>query len=172
MILKGILTGRVNSLNSSLDLYQPFADLPFGEIYKQNICGQYFVCKQNFLYRVDFFLATYGRKNTKDIVFHLRQGTSKNDVATVVVNASSIKDHAWQEFEFPPIENSAGKVYYALLESPDSEPGNAVTALMTRRRVYLDAESVLDDQQGSITLKFRTYCLSSNRFDYLPRSEK
>ncbi len=82
---------------------------------------------------LDVGLATFsGRSNTGDVVLHVREDVNaREDLRTVAVNASEIKDSDWHRFEFEPIKNSSSRTYYVSLTSPQSVEGDAVTVKLT-----------------------------------------
>ena len=61
------------------------------------------------------------------MVLHVRESASSaQDLRTVAIPASEIKDNEWQRFSFEPIENGAGKTFYIGITS-NSPAGKAVT---------------------------------------------
>ena len=75
-------------------------------------------------------MSTYNRRNTHDVTFHLKEDlNAQTDILTITFNASDVRDGAWRSFAFPPISDSAGRSFYFYLESPESEPGNAVSVM-------------------------------------------
>jgi len=125
LILLTVLTGCAPWVVTAQDQY---ANVPVGEIYGTHTVGQSFVGRWGGLNGVEIFMATYARQNTHPLIFHLRESPdSTTDLATATISGSAIADNAFQSFQFPPLNNSAGRRYYILLESPTSEPGDAVT---------------------------------------------
>jgi hypothetical protein len=101
---------------------------PLGELTGRRQIGQHFVARRDGLYRVDVLVDTYGRCNTRDIIFRLRESpTAEDDLATVRVNASLLLDRGYVSFAFTPLTDSGGKSYYFVIESPESVPGDAIT---------------------------------------------
>jgi len=99
-----------------------------GELTGRKRIGQHFVARQNGLCRVDVLIGAYQRRNTRDIIFHLKESpTAESDLATVRLNASLLTDQGYACFWFTPQRESGGKSYYIDLESPESVPGDAVT---------------------------------------------
>lgn len=104
-----------------------------GELTRGREVGQRFVAMQDDLYRIDVLFATHNRRNTRDIIFHLKEDpTDREDLATVCLNASFLIDQGYASFVFTPQPESRGKSYYFCIESPESIPGDAV-ALWTYR---------------------------------------
>ncbi|MEJ5308746.1 MAG: glycosyltransferase [Anaerolineae bacterium] len=99
-----------------------------GELTGRKQIGQQFVARQNGLCRVDVLIGTYRRRNTRDVILHLKASPSdENDLATVRLNASLLTDQGYACFWFTPQRESEGKSYYISLESPESVPGDAIT---------------------------------------------
>ncbi len=138
-------------------LSQEIAGVPAGEIYGPIKIGQTFVSPTNGLYRIDLLLATYARKNDRDVIFHLRNTPEGEDLVTVRLNASEVEDNSFYRFEFPPIANSAGQSFYFFLESPDSEPGNAITIWGVVRNVYNEGKGYRNHRPTGGELAFRVY---------------
>jgi glycosyltransferase involved in cell wall biosynthesis len=103
------------------------------ELISQKQVGQQFIARQDGLCRVDVLVATYNRRNTRDVIVHLRESpTAERDVATVRLNASMLTDQGYASFGFAPQAGAAGKSYYVCLESPESVPGDAITLWVYR----------------------------------------
>lgn len=99
-----------------------------GEMAGRRRIGQHFVARRDGLCRVDVMVATYGRRNTRDILFHLKESPdAKDDLVTVRVNASMLPDQGYVSFTFAPLPESGGRSYYFVIESPESVPGDAIT---------------------------------------------
>jgi hypothetical protein len=100
-----------------------------GEIHGDKTVGQTFVAQHDGLQSVDVLVATYARRNTHPVTFHLRSDPqSDTDLRTVTVSAAEVADNQYQRFSFDPIRDSHSKRYYFFIASPDSESGDAITA--------------------------------------------
>ena len=120
-----------------------------GELTGPRQIGQSFVARHDNLHRIDVFVATYRRRNTRDVILHLRESpTAKQDLATVKVNANLWPDNAYASFTFEPQAESRGKSYYFYLESPNSVPGDAIT-LWAYSQVNLPSDSLYRNGQVS-----------------------
>ncbi len=140
------------------DNLQSQCSRPVGEIYGSHTVGQTFVSHQARLSRVDVLLATYARKNTQPLIFHLKSSpSSPDDIVTITVDAIAIKDNAYHRFSFSPLLDSKGKSYYFFLESPQSEPGNAITVWHSPYDAYAEGRLYIDGQPREGDLAFRTY---------------
>jgi glycosyltransferase involved in cell wall biosynthesis/SAM-dependent methyltransferase len=98
-----------------------------GELTGQNCIGQTFVARSNNLHRIDVLISTFGRRNTGDVILHLRESpAASDDLAIVRVNASLLLDNSYCHFVFEPQVASRHKSYYFRLDSPESVPGDAI----------------------------------------------
>jgi glycosyltransferase involved in cell wall biosynthesis len=120
-----------------------------GELTGKQRVGQCFIARQNNLYRIDVLVATYRRRNTRDVILHLRTSpTAVQDLATVRVNACLFTDYHYASFTFDPQPTSRGKTYYFEIESPESIPGDAVT-LWIYKDVDLPEAKLYKNEQPS-----------------------
>lgn len=138
-------------------LSQEIANVPAGEIYGSLKVGQTFVSPANDLYRIDILLATYARENDRDVIFHLRHTPEGEDLATIRFNASQVEDNSFYRFDFSPIANSAGHPFYLFLESPHSEPGNAITIWGVTEDVYQEGKAYRNHRPAEGELAFQVY---------------
>jgi len=126
-----------------------------GELTGGRQIGQHFVAARDGLCRVDVLFATYNRRNTRDIVFHLKEdATAEEDVATVRINASLLADQGYASFVFAPQPHSRQKSYYFYIESPDSVPGDGVALWAYRDANVPGAEMVWNGRAMSGHLVF------------------
>jgi glycosyltransferase involved in cell wall biosynthesis len=108
-----------------------------GEITGRRCVGQSFVAQRDDLHRIDVLMSTQGRRNTRDVIFHLRESpTAREDLAQVRINASLLSNDSYARFVFEPQSASRGKTFYFCIESPESVPGDAI-ALWAYRQVDL-----------------------------------
>lgn len=137
---------------------QPIPDTPAGEIYGSITIGQLFTAPYNALYRIDVLMATYARENTHDVIFHLRNSPqAESDLVTITINAREIEDNRFRSFVFDPIRDSAGKSYYFFFDSPDSEPGDAITLWGTIKNLYPEGRPFRNHRAAGGDLVFLTY---------------
>ena len=135
-----------------------FAIASPGELYGNVRFGQTFVASYSDLYRIDVVMSTYGRRNTQSVVFHLKEGLDAEvDIVTMPFDASDVRDEAWRSFIFPPLPDSAGQWYYLYLESPESEPGNAITVMGREGDPYLSGQGYINDHPVAADMAFRVY---------------
>ncbi|MDQ3707562.1 MAG: YfhO family protein [Chloroflexota bacterium] len=124
--------------------------------------GQTFVATRNNLMRVRVFGATYARQNVGQLVFHLKDSPdAPQDLATVQVDTSQLKDNAYWDFDFPPIPDSMGRTFYFYLESPDAPELQAVTAHFSPDDAYAAGSRMMNGQPAEGDLTFSTVSLLS-----------
>jgi hypothetical protein len=156
MILISVIS--LFSIGSVLGISQQISNQPVGEISGGTTIGQTFYSTLPNLNSIDIDLATYGRSNTKDVIFHLRERPeSKNDIVTLQINAQKISNNAYYTFKFPIIKDSVNKSYYFFLESPTSVPGNAITIWSSKDDVYPDGSLYVNSNPVPGDLAFKVY---------------
>jgi hypothetical protein len=128
------------------------------EIKGDRIIGQTFVAPLPGLDRIDVLLFDRGRQNTQPVTFHLRQGVDgSEDLLSITFNASEVRGERWRRFAFPPVPDSAGKVYYFYFSSPDSGVGNAIAVGGVEGNLYSRGTAYLYSTPANADLAFRTY---------------
>lgn len=124
--------GRAPALNGT-----PVRTL--GELAGRHCIAQSFVARRDNLYRIDVLVSTCGRRNTRDVIFHLKESPlAQDDLATVRLNTSLLTDNSYAHFVFDPQPASRGKSFYFCIESPESVVGDAIT-LWAYNQVELSA---------------------------------
>ena len=110
-----------------------------GELTGTNAIGQTIVAQKNNLSGIGIIIATYsGRDNTHPVTLHLRDSVSAgNDIRTVSVAASKFGDNQFYNFAFKPIADSKGKIYFFIVDSPESVKGNAIAIDLNNKDTYL-----------------------------------
>ncbi len=101
---------------------------------------QQFVARYDALCGVEVLVSTYGRRNTRDVRFHLWDVERGEVVATVIVNATLMLERSYVAFDFPPIPESAGRRYRFSLDSPDSIAGDAIALWAYRESRLTEGE--------------------------------
>lgn len=111
-----------------------FAPSAEQEIQGERVIGQSFVAPRDRLNRIDLLLQSYQRLNTHEVtlrLFEISAGSETPFAGTELFqtsfNAATVSNEAWRRFDLPEIADSAGKTFLVRLESPASEPGNAIT---------------------------------------------
>jgi hypothetical protein len=144
-----------------IDIGQMEHTTPIGEIYGATTVGQTFTSKQSNLSAIEINMATYTRRNTCDVIFHLRSSPNSTvDIVTIRVNAAKIADNKYHRFSFPPIIDLENKTYYFFIESPNSAPGNAITIWYCPEDVYNAGSAYSNHEPVEGDLSFRTYYMS------------
>jgi hypothetical protein len=129
---------------------------PVGEIYGDVQQGQTFVAGANNLQEVDLLLATYARTNHGEVIFHLKTDpAASEDLVRIPIPAERIFDNQWAVFGFNPIPDSAGHHFYFYLESPSSQPGDAITIWSTQGDTYSEGQRYVNGMPAQGDLTFR-----------------
>jgi hypothetical protein len=119
-------------------------DVPTGELTAGRRLVQGFRANEDNLARIDLLPATYGRVNQGTVVFHLREQPGGPDLRTVRMDAARVPDYGIIAVTFEPVEDSDGKEYYLVIESPDARPGNAITFWARSCDCFLSGELVAE----------------------------
>jgi SAM-dependent methyltransferase len=119
---------------------------------------QRFRCSHNGLVRIDVKVDLLGARSAGRVRLSVADeaGTQLTSTETP---ARFIWEQRWVAFEFPPVEESAGRRLTARLEVLD-EP-SAVTALASSTDRLPDTELVVDGRQHAGTLCFEAFCQRS-----------
>jgi hypothetical protein len=152
---------------------------PVGELTAGRTVGQTFTAEADGLYRVDVQLATYGRDNRGKVRFHLRRSPAAGvDIAAVEFDAAGVVDDADRTFLFPRQAHSAGRSYYFFFDTPDGQPGKAITVRgvvsgpdrYPGGSLYINDEPVTGDLtfvpyfDGGLPLLFKRFATFQPRF--------
>jgi hypothetical protein len=136
--------------------YAPPAEIQ--EVKGDKTIGQTFVAPLPGLHRVDVMLFSQGRRNTRDVTFHLRQGlNSPTDIVSITFNALAVKGREWYTFDFPPLPDSADKTYYFYFSSPKSTDGDAIAVGGIQVDLYPGGEAYFGSTPTKADVAFRTY---------------
>jgi hypothetical protein len=110
-------------------------------------------------------LATYGRKNDVPVVFKLwTDPPTIQPLRTVVAQPETILDNAFHEFEFEPIQGSAGGTYLLTVESPEATSDDAFTVWLGMCDCYADGAPFLNGSE----LKEREMAFQVGYHDEIP----
>lgn len=140
LVVIGLL--GVQQATEEVQTEQAEASATVGELVAGATAGQSFMAEYGGLAEVAVKVGTYERENEGALVFHL-DGPGLTGGITRTVNAAELKDNTYRAFEFPPIQDSAGRGFTFTLESPEAERGEAVTVWGAKENVYPDGEAVL-----------------------------
>ena len=68
---------------------------------------------------------------------------------------AGVKDNEWHVFQFPAVEDSAGKRFRMTFEPRQGSPGNALTIWYSSRNLYKGGQYFVDGQPaaGDLTLR-------------------
>lgn len=131
---------------------------PAGEIYGGQVVGQTFVSHRSHLNGIAVLLATYARENTQPVIFHLLESPSSAvDLVCIEFSASQVADDQWRIFRFDPLPDSRERSYYFYLESPKSEPGDAITPWISPQDVYQEGSLMRNHKPAEGDIAFKTY---------------
>jgi hypothetical protein len=126
------------------------------EIAGDHTAGQTFVAEHDGLQSVDVLLATFARRNTEPVTFHLRrEPASQDDLRTVIVPAADIADNAYHRFSFSPIAEAHHERFYFEIESPESRTDDAITAWIGPADDYRDGSLYVAGNAREGQLAFR-----------------
>ena len=123
-----------------------------------NRVGQQFTAPFPGLYRIDVMLNPAPTTATQLVTMHL-----KTDPAAVTdLWASSFRSGDLQaglpyRAEFAPLRDSKDRTYYFYLESPDSGPGETVTARYSPDAILDNAGAYVNDRPVAGNLQFTTH---------------
>jgi SAM-dependent methyltransferase len=133
---------------------------------------QSFVCPSDNLSRVDVKMWNPGPPNLSHILFRLcEEGEQQREIASYRLLAPHIMEGAWTFIPVPLQENSAGRRYLLMLESPDGDPGEPVSAFASNDTVYEDGQLLVDGEPTVGSLCFQVHCRSSDKAQAAPRPE-
>jgi hypothetical protein len=131
-----------------------------GELAGRRRIGQSFVARRDNLHRIDVLISTHGRRNTRDVIFHLKESPSANDdLATVRLNTSLLANCSYACFVFEPQTASCGRSFYFSIESPESVRGDAIAPWAYRQVDLPEAKLYQNGRTTDGQLIFGTYYL-------------
>ena len=120
--------------------------------------GQQFIAPFPGLHRIEVTLDPASVQNTQATTLRLQaEPAGPNTLAVGEFRTGDIQKEVPYGLEFPPIVDSAGRTFTFSLESPQSSPGDAVTAHYDPDSSLEGASATLNGQAVSGNLKFRTF---------------
>ena len=119
----------INSDNVNLN-----CDLPVGNIDRNDTISQSFTAENNNLFSINVKLATYARINNSEVTLTLLD-QNNHPLAYQKINAKTLHDNAYFRFNFKPLEDSKGRMYYLEIKS-DATDENSITAWKSKNDVY------------------------------------
>jgi hypothetical protein len=134
---------------------QARADRVIGEMIAGHSHSQTFSASRNRLQSVATRLATYARVNHGSMRFTVEQIEPLRLVHQEQFEMADVKDNEWRVFQFPPVEDSAGRPFRFTLEPLNGSPGNALTIWYSSRNLYKAGQYFVDGQpvSGDLTLR-------------------
>lgn len=126
-----------------------------GEMLAGHSHAQTFSASRNRLESVATRLATYARINHGSMRFTLEQIDPARPIHQEQFEMADVKDNEWHVFQFPPVEDSAGKRFRFTIEPLQGAPGNALTIWFSARDVYAGGQHFVDGRpaSGDLSLK-------------------
>jgi Gpi18-like mannosyltransferase len=109
-------------------------DTQVGDINRKISVKQSFVAERDNLFDVNVKMGTLDRVNACEVTLTLSD-ESNNIVVLRKIDCKSLVDNAFYNFEFKPIENSKGKMYYIEISSNGTSK-NSITAWKSSHDVY------------------------------------
>lgn len=156
----------VRGLNPSLMIAQiDYDNESLGRMYGDTVIGQSFFSNEPNLTRIGVLFATSTRKNNEEIIFHVKELSSDENIVNISIHANEIRNEEYYSVIFDPIQESENKTYCFSLSSPSSTKRNAISVYSTTIDRYDMGSGFVNNSkiQGDFTFKtFHTY--SQNDF--------
>lgn len=146
-------------LMKKIEVYNQFDPInATGEIYGEKRVGQSFTAQHDHLMAIEVLMGTYNRKNTGELVFHIKRQTGDIiDYHNSRVHMRNIRDNRYFRFKIPEIKNSKGKKYLFYLEAPYAQPGNAITIWCNEKEdKYREGTKIINGEEMEGDLVFKT----------------
>jgi len=142
---------------SVLDVVQNQYQTNLGELKENMVMGQSFHSNIEKLDQVAVKFTTFSRYNNCHIIFRLRDTSAPSkDLVTIRLPAIRIKNDAFHIFKFTPLENSKGREYFFLIESPDGRKDHAIGCYYTFLDSYPGGKAFVDNRPLPGDLAFIT----------------
>ncbi len=130
----------------------------WGELVGGEVFGQSFVSTRDNLYRIDLGTATFARANSAPVIFHLQSGPlASPDIVSATLPGAAIQNDRPTVIEFTPLMDSMDKTYYFFIESPEAEPGNAITVYANGYDQYAAGSAYRNGRAVAGDLVFTAY---------------
>lgn len=131
-----------------------------GEITKDRIISQTFVCTSNGLYSIELQGATYGQTNVGTLTISLVDTETEETVEQWNLDASKFVDNSYFTINIEqPLArlDMKGKKYRIDIYSADAFPGNALTLYYRKTNYYQDGDFLIDGEQidGDLEMTIR-----------------
>jgi len=124
--------------------------------------GQTFVAERDGIARIDVMVGTYGRTNTKNIIFELSEVVGEKEKLfvlnrTVTFSPAGLMNNLFNPIRFAPVEGSRGKRYLFTLRSPESTPEDSICLWMNTLDIYRWGHLFYNNAPAKGDLVFRVY---------------
>lgn len=130
----------------------------WGELIGGDALGQSFISTRDNLYRIDLGTATFARANSAPVIFHLQSGPlASADIVSATLPGPEIQNERPTVIEFTPLTDSMDKTYYFYIESPEAEPGNAITVYANGYDQYAGGSAYRNGRAVAGDLVFTAY---------------
>jgi hypothetical protein len=92
------------------------------------VLGQTFHMDCDGLYRIDLTLGVFDGRPDQQVTFYLASDTSGQEIIYAeTFDGSLVRDYQTRSFYIPPLTDSADRTFFFFVNSPKSEPQNAIT---------------------------------------------
>jgi len=124
--------------------------------------GQTFIAERDGIARIDVMVGTYGRANTKGLIFELRELRGEAEKVSILarvvkVSPVGLMNNLFNPIRFEPVDDSRGKRYRFTLSSPESTPEDSICLWMNTKDIYRWGHMVYNQAQAKGDLVFRVY---------------
>lgn len=134
-----------------------------GELTQGLTVSQEFVAERSVLDGITLKLATYGNTLTSTYYYRIIEEKSGETIREGKINASKVENGKYYSIDFDQITDCKNQMFVFTLESPDAEPGNALTVYnVPKGEEDVDLRLNSDDFENN-TLAMRTV---SHLFDW------
>jgi glycosyltransferase involved in cell wall biosynthesis len=154
----------ISSLNGKksliLDQYQIIGDSVLGEISSHRKINQEFIVRNENLCKIQFRVATYGRKNKGfwKISIMTRFGDLYSSIRSTEIDTSNLIDGDWLTINFDPIVDSKNKRFYIQIQGLNCPLGNSATLYYNPNDISLGGFLYLNKSKISGNICLKTYC--------------
>jgi hypothetical protein len=126
-----------------------------GEIVGSRAHSQTFRAGRSPLAAISTRLGTFNRVNRGQMEFVLEELEPARVIYQTAFEMSDVADNLWRRFQFPPIQNSSGRMFRFSIRPKDSARGNAITIWYNPKDVYQAGEHQINGASapGDLTVK-------------------
>jgi hypothetical protein len=120
-------------------------DAQVGNINKNISIKQSFFAENPNLFKINVQLSTWANADDCEVTFALLDDKA-SAIASQNIDCKAIVDNAFYSFNFKPIENSKGKMYYVEIKSNGTSK-NSITAWKSSKDVYQRGKLYINDKE-------------------------